>query len=193
MKMVAHRINSIAELGKVPREFGAEIDIRAEGSRLILNHEPLPQGELLVDYLNEYRHGLLVLNIKEAGIEDEVLRLVRAQRIECYFLLDVEFPYIFKAANRGERAIALRYSEKESFDTVAGFAGLIDWIWVDTFTRLPLDGSVTQRLKPFKTCLVCPERWGRPQDIPLYRASMETLKFTPDAVMTSLKYAPLWK
>ena len=41
------------------------------------------------DYLDEYRHGTLILNIKEAGIEDEVLSLVRQRpQIKSYFLLD---------------------------------------------------------------------------------------------------------
>ena len=193
MKIVIHRVNTVAELRTIPPEFGAEIDLRADGSRLILNHEPRPEGERFEDFLAEYRHGLLVLNIKEAGIEDEVLRLVRARGVPEFFLLDVEFPYIYRATRRGERAIALRYSEEESIMTVRHYAGRADWVWIDTFTRLPLDPTVIEALASFHTCLVCPERWGRPQDIPRYREAMAGLGFAPGAMMTALSCVPLWR
>ena len=40
MEIIIHRINSLKELIKLPTDYGAEIDIRSQGSRLILNHEP---------------------------------------------------------------------------------------------------------------------------------------------------------
>ena len=83
------------ELQKIPVHYKNEIDIIAWNDKLILNHEPFQSGELLVDYLDKYQHGMLILNIKEAGIEGEVLRLVRESPvIKKYFLLDVEFPYL---------------------------------------------------------------------------------------------------
>ncbi len=193
MEIVAHRINSIAGLREVPVEFGTEIDIRADGSTLVLNHEPFLGGERLTDYMDEYRHRLLVLNIKEAGIEDEVLRIVRAHGVALYFLLDVEFPYIYRAARRGERAIAMRFSEEESLETVLHYQGKVDWVWIDTISRLPLDAKNMGSLLGFKSCLVCPERWGRPQDIIPYAGQMRALGYWPDAVMTSLMHARLWK
>jgi hypothetical protein len=48
-------------------------------SELCLDHDLFKGGERFVDYLAEYRHGLMVLNSKEAGIEDEVLRLHSAR------------------------------------------------------------------------------------------------------------------
>ena len=192
MRIVIHRVNTVAQLQGIPTEYGAEIDIRADGSRLILNHEPVPKGELLLDFLAAYRHGLLVLNIKEAGIEDEVLRMVRARGVPEHFLLDVEFPYIHRAARRGERAFALRYSEEESIETVLHYVGRADWVWIDTFTRLPLDPATVTALKPFRTCIVCPERWGRPHDIHAYRREMARLRFEVDAVMTALSCVRLW-
>ena len=74
MEIVIHRINKIQELKNIPLNYGCEIDIRANGSKLVLNHEPLIGGDSFIDYLDEYRHGLLVLNIKEAGIEEMVLK-----------------------------------------------------------------------------------------------------------------------
>ncbi|MEI6809476.1 MAG: hypothetical protein WCN95_12205 [bacterium] len=192
MDISIHRINTVAGLRSIPVEFGTEIDIRADGSALILNHEPFIGGERFIDYLSEYQHGLLILNIKEAGIEDEVLRLVRERGIPRFFLLDVEFPYIFKASRRSERAIAMRYSEEESIETVIRYREKVDWVWIDTITRLPLDLETVDVLKGFKTCLVCPERWGRLRDISPYTKAMHTIGFRPAAVMTSMRGAKDW-
>jgi hypothetical protein len=193
MEIVAHRINLINELLKVPVKYGCEIDIRSQGSKLILNHEPYLSGDSLVDYLDNYKHGLLVLNIKEAGIENDVLHLVRERNIPSFFLLDVEFPYLFRASRLGERAIAVRFSEDEPIELVYNYKKFVDWVWVDTNTKLPLDSNNTNVLSSMQTCLVCPERWGRPNDIIPYRKSMKYLGFNPNAVMTNLKYTHLWE
>ena len=47
------------------------------------------------------------------------------------------------------------------------FKGLVDWVWIDTFTKLPLNQNAIKILKNFKTCLVCPDRWERQEDIAL--------------------------
>jgi hypothetical protein len=186
-------VNTIARLRDVPAAYGAEIDVRADGSRLYLHHDPFVPGESLIDLLDAYHHGLLVLNIKESGIESEVLRLVRERGIGEYFLLDVEFPYLYRAARQGERHIAVRYSEDEPIEMVERYRDRVDWVWVDTNTRLPLGADSIEKLRGMKTCLVCPERWGRPQDIPAYRRAMASLGFTPDAVMTALACVPEWE
>ena len=192
MQIVAHRINTVERLRRLPTHWGVELDLRADGSELILNHDPFTGGERFVDYLAEYRHGLMVLNIKEAGIEDEVLRLVRARGITDCFLLDVEFPYLYRAARKGERAIAVRYSEDECIETVLKYKGRVDWVWIDTISKLPLDAKVVEQLRGFKTCLVCPERWGRPQDIPAYRKQLAELGMKIDAVMTAEAHVAAW-
>jgi len=192
MQIVAHRINTVERLRRLPTHWGVELDLRADGSELILNHAPFKGGERFVDYLAEYRHGLMVLNIKAAGIEDEVLRLVRARGITDCFLLDVEFPYLYRAARKGERAIAVRYSEDECIETVLKYKGRVDWVWIDTISKLPLDPTVVEQLRGFKTCLVCPERWGRPQDIPGYRKQLAKLGLQIGAVMTAEAHVAAW-
>ena len=47
-------------------------------------------------------------------------------------------------------------------------------------------------LDQYKKCLVCPERWNRPEDIVEYRKTMISFEFELDAVMTSLKYTSKW-
>ena len=192
MQFVIHRVNTIHELRAVPTEYGCEIDIRANGSDLILNHEPFVGGDKLHDYMNEYQHGLLVLNIKEAGIEDAALRVVRENSDCDHFLLDVEFPYIYRASRQGERAIAMRYSEDEAIETVLNYKGTVDWVWIDTNTRLPLDANSVRQLQGFNTCLVCPSRWNRSEQISTYKEMMSRLQFSPEAVMTSLELVEEW-
>ena len=194
MEIIIHRVNTISELKKISPQFGAEIDIRAWGSELVLNHEPFQDGEKLIDYLDEYSHGILVLNIKEAGIENEVLRLVRERSyIKSYFLLDVEFPYIYRASRQGEQNIAIRFSEDESIETVKKYVDMVDWVWIDTNTRFPVTKDNKTTLDQFKKCLVCPERWGRANEIEIYKQKLDSAGFEIHAVMTSLEYQSTWE
>lgn len=193
MEIVVHRVNTIEALDLVPREFGVEIDLRADGRRIVLNHDAFAAGEDFDRWLDHFAHGLLVLNVKEAGIEAEVLRRVRTRGVSRCFLLDVEFPYLHRASRAGERAIAVRYSEDEPIEVVERYRARVDWVWIDTITRLPLDARAVGALNGLKTCLVCPERWGRPGDIPAYQSQMAGLGFTPTAVMTTLPYALQWQ
>lgn len=193
MEIIIHRINTISELKKIKPEYGAEIDIRAYGSKLVLNHEPFLDGEKLDNYLDEYHHGTLVLNIKENGIEDEVLRLVRQKpQITSYFLLDVEFPYLYRASRQGERNIAIRFSEDESIETVKKYVDMVDWVWIDTNTRLPITSKNKDVLDQFKKCMVCPERWGRANEIEIYKNKLELLQISIDSVMTSKCHINTW-
>ena len=51
MEFIIHRVNLIKNLKKIPKKYGCEIDIRTEGSKLILNHDPFSKGDNLIDYL----------------------------------------------------------------------------------------------------------------------------------------------
>ena len=51
--LILHRINTIEKLNSIDQEFGCEIDVRAEGSNLILNHDAFKTGEKLTDFLDE--------------------------------------------------------------------------------------------------------------------------------------------
>ena len=47
--------------------------------------------------------------------------------------------------------------------TVNKFTNKLDWVWVDTFNELPISKANLETIKKFKCCLVCPERWNRPE------------------------------
>ena len=46
-----------------------------------------------------------------------------------------------KTANSGERRCAVRLSEYESINTCLTLAGLVDWIWIDYFSTLPINNN----------------------------------------------------
>ena len=195
MKIILHRVNTIEGVRGLDPKYGVEIDIRAKGDRLILNHEPHQDGDDFEEYLKVCGDRFVVFNIKEAGIEDEVVSLAAKYGVKDFFLLDVEFPYIYRATRKdGFKKIAVRFSEAEPIEMSLAQEGLLDWVWVDTNTQLPLDKEVYDRLKKagFKLCLVCPERWGRPEDISNYKNKMSEAGFEIDAVMTAKKYVDEW-
>ncbi len=205
MQIYIHRVNTIEKLATIPTKYGVEIDIRGFGNHILLNHDPLKGDEgydTLEDFLASYQRlgikGGIIFNTKEADYETEILNLATKYKIDNYFLLDVEFPYLYRATRKeGVREIAVRYSEAEPIEAVEAQVEngqpLLDWVWIDTNTKLPLNADIVDRLAPFKTCLVCPERWGRPEDIPRYAETMKKINFTPTAVMTALTHAKTWE
>ncbi len=192
MIKIVHRVNKIKDLKKIPKSLGVEIDIKAYGKKLVLTHEPFAGGDDLETYLKNFHHKFIILNIKETGIEKKVLELCKKYKITNYFLLDVEAPYIYRASKRGESKIAIRYSEKEPIEGVLVYKKSFDWVWIDVCTKLPLNASIIKKLKPYKTCLVSPECWRRPQDIKKYQQQMKKLNFWPDAVMADPEYLKFW-
>tara|TARA_Y100000768_G_C23986735_1_gene689341 strand:- start:637 stop:1221 length:585 start_codon:yes stop_codon:yes gene_type:complete len=192
MEFIIHRINKIIDLKRISKEFGTEIDIRSNGSNLILNHEPFSKGDSFVNYLENYKHKTLVLNLKEAGIEQEVIKLVKKYKIKSYFLLDVEMPYMYSATKEGIKDIAVRFSEYEDIALANYFKRKLHWIWIDTATKFPINKNNLKIIKKFKSILVCPERWGRATDIKKYKLKMNNLKFQPFAIMTNIKYIKKW-
>lgn len=203
MQVIIHCVNKIDNLKEVPLKYGVEIDVRGYGDKILLNHDPIDDpskyDELEV-YLQNFSHAFVIFNTKETGYEQKIIDLAEKYNIskEKYFLLDVEFPYLYRATRKeGIRNIAARYSEAEPIEMaeaqIINGQPLLEWVWIDTNTILPLDKNIINRLKPFKTCLVCPERWERPQDITPYAQKMKDLNFKLDAVMTAQKYAEQWE
>jgi hypothetical protein len=196
MKLIAHRRNSLADLQATPTNYGVEVDIRSHGDRLILHHDPFTPGESFETWIAAYRHGTLILNVKEEGLEDRLLACMREHAISDYFFLDQSFPFLVKTAATGERRCAVRVSEFESLDTALTLAGKVDWVWVDCFTRFPLDRAALTRLRDagFRVCLVSPELQGRADEgeILAIRAAFAQWETEPDAVCAKLPMMPAW-
>jgi len=191
-RYIRHRINTIAELATVDPTHGVELDLRDRGDRLILVHDPFSDGEDFSEYLKHYRHGTMILNIKSERIEHRILEEIRkAGTVRDYFFLDCSFPMIRLLVKDGERRIAVRFSEFEPIEGVLALAGQIDWVWVDCFTRNPLNNDAYRRMKQagFRLCAVSPELHKRPiEEIAAYRISLAQSPM--DAICT--KRPDLW-
>lgn len=197
MLPIIHRVNTIADLKTLPADVGVEIDVRPYADQLILNHEAFETGELVEDYfaaLAERKQAFVIVDMKAEWVCDKVLALLEKYGIENYFLLGVTIPETVALLKKGVRKIAPRFSECEPIQGILALADQVDWVWVDVFTKLPLDTQSYKQLKEkgLKICLVCPERWGRPQDIVAYKEQMRRDGVEIDAIMTARTYVDQW-
>jgi len=166
-----------------PKKCGVEIDIRPYGKNLVLNHEPFSDGERLSDFLQEYNHSLLILNVKSEGIELEILKLMEKHGIENYFFLDVTFPYMVKYMNNGVNQFAVRFSEYESINTCLNLIDKVTWVFIDNFTRLPIENNSIKFLSAFfKICVVSPELLKRSGEIDMTKDILQ--RYPVDAILT---------
>lgn len=194
MIYIAHRINTIEELEQVPPQYGVEVDLRDYGNRIILQHDPFMDGVDFEEYLKNYEHRLIILNIKSERIEPRVHELLVKYNVKDYFFLDSSFPMIVAMARQKERKIAMRISEYEKIETALTMSGKVDWVWVDCFSKLPINREEFSVLKKngFKVCLVSPELQGRPLEIDLYRKALAQEGIVYDAVCAKLDNIGKW-
>jgi hypothetical protein len=190
MFKIAHRINTIAQLQNTPVEYGVELDLRPDGNKIIIHHDPFAQGEDFEDWLKFYKHKFIILNTKAEGMDERVIALMEKYQISNYFFLDLSLPFLIKYMKKGVSKIAVRFSEFEPMEFVMKFAGKVEWVWVDCFTDLPLNqDNYTILKKHFKLCLVSPELQGF--DVSRIQEFKNKLQDMPvDAVCT--KRPDLW-
>lgn len=195
MKLIAHRRNTLNELNATPTQYGVEMDIRSYGEKLVIHHDPFVEGESFDAWIAAYRHGTLILNVKEEGLEARLIEVMRRFRIDDYFFLDQSFPFLIKSAKAGESRCAVRVSEFESIQTALTLAGKVDWAWVDCFSHFPLSHEDAKSLREagFKLCLVSPELQGRDAErgIPQLAGLLADRNIVADAVCT--KRPDLWE
>lgn len=192
---IAHRTNTVEELQKVPADCGVEIDLRDYDGDLVLQHDPFKSGELFSNYIEFYKHSLMILNIKSEGIEIRTRELLYSHGIRNYFFLDSSFGMVYKLWQLDEHNIAARFSEFESLSSVLANKGRLNWVWVDCFTDLYINRSDYMALKEakFRLCLTSPDLLGRPQDIQLYRERLERDGMAFDAVCAKLHNRSRWQ
>ncbi|MFG6333942.1 MAG: hypothetical protein K1W20_00450 [Lachnospiraceae bacterium] len=195
MEYIAHRINTIAELKKLPEEYGVELDLRDDlNGRIYISHNPFEAGEDFEAYCKEYRHGTMILNIKSERIEHEVLTLMEKYQIRNYFFLDSSFPMIKLLTDMGVKQVALRFSELEGLDTIRNMAGRAQWVWVDCFTKIPIDRESFKELKAlgYKLCFVSPELEGQEEKLAEYKEYIREQGIVFDAVCTKSYHIKDW-
>ncbi len=192
---IAHRVNTIKELQKIPVNYGIEVDIRNLENELILAHDPFDSSyELFKNFLIFYKHKFIILNIKTEGIELEVLKLIKKYNITNYFFLDCSMSIINKLINFNENNIAIRFSDLESIETVLKFTNKIKYVWIDSFESLSLNYSIFQKIKKsnFIICLVSPELQNQPEKIEIYKNYLCSNNIFPDMICTKIYNINKW-
>ena len=188
MEIIAHRINKLNELERVPSNYGVEIDVRSENGELILQHDAYKSGNKLEDFLKKYQYkdSTIIFDIKEERLEYKCLELIKKYNIKNYFFLDCSFPMIFWLTNNNEHNVAIRFSEYEGMDTVRAMAGKCKWVWVDTFTKNPLTKKIADEMHSlgYKICFVSPELQGQPECKIKY---LDEIMYEIDAVCTDIQ------
>lgn len=194
-KLIIHRRNTIEELRSTPVKYGIEVDIRSYGDRLVIHHDPFVKGVDFIEWIENYKHGTLILNVKEEGLENRLINVMDKYSIKDFFFLDQSFPFLIKWSNQSERRCAVRVSEFEGIETALKLAGRIDWVWVDCFTKFPLTAEQSNKLieSGFLLCIVSPELQGRDPgyEIPALADLLVQNEVRPTAICT--KRPDLWE
>ncbi len=198
MQIIKHRVNKIQELKLTDKKYGVEIDIRSQDKQLILAHDPFSDhSDKFTDWLDHYDHKLLILNVKEEGLEYQILNQLKIKGIHNYFFLDQSFPFLVKSLIKGIQRVALRFSDLESEQTILKVIQNKDltpkWVWCDDFhgNWRQLKEIEKLRTQGLQLCLVSPELHGRDKEIEIVELEKYIKLNYFDAVCT--KDAEFWE
>jgi len=157
MRILIHRVNSIAELMQTSSKFGVEVDVYEHDGQIYTGHDPRSEICQFKSWVKEFEHDFLAVNIKQEGIEMEVLEILEAAGIRNFFLFDLSFPMLYKLSQLGESRLAVRVSDIEGAQALSYFQNKIDWVWLDAFVDVGFIPSILDSLSWFKVCAVSPE------------------------------------
>ena len=192
--IICHRKNTIKQLIDTPTEYGVEIDVRSYNNKIILNHDPMKNGVFLDNWIRKYNHKFLIINIKEEGLEKYIIKILKNKKIKDFFFLDQSFPFLIKTLNSNETRCAIRFSEYEDIKTINNLKKKINWVWVDHFSKFPLNKSISNSLnkKNIKICIVSPEIVKKTsiQNLKKLKNSIQKKNIHIDAVCT--KNPEIW-
>lgn len=192
--LIAHRINTLDQIKQLPLDTPIEFDVRESDYECTVRHDAFSPGESLISLLPYLKTRLCIVNVKCEGLEHYLLKLFKLYSIENFFFLDSSIPMIHKLTSCGESRIAVRWSEYEEIESVKVWAGKVQWVWVDCFTKYPLTKQTSEELQMlgFKLCLVSPELHGRNTDIELYCEDLLKTGIRPDAICTKIYNFHRW-
>jgi hypothetical protein len=192
---IAHRVNYMDE--EISSKIfsyvdGIEFDVRDNG----VCHDPWKPAQLLDEFIKWCPPDkFYIVNIKCEGIEENIIEILDKNGIHNFFLLDCTIPSIIRLTQKGEKRIAIRYSEYESFDNIILLADRINWVWIDVFSKLPISTDIINKIHSYnlKICLVSPELQGQPDKIIKYRDSLINMGILLDAVCSKISNYTIWK
>jgi len=184
---IAHRINTLEELGTINKIFGVELDLRDDwtNGKIIISHDPFVQGEDFETYLSKYKGQTIILNVKSERVELKCLELIAKYKIQNYFFLDSSFPMIYMLNTKySNNNIACRFSEYEPIELYLSNYKMTQWVWVDCFITQPLTYEIYCKIKELegKICIVSPELQGQPDKIFEYRNYFIKNNIIPNAI-----------
>ncbi len=192
MIIIKHRVNSSKELKQLDKNFGVEIDLRSNDKDVYLHHDPFKRGELFKKWIKNFNHRLIVLNVKEEGLEKKILKILKKNKIHNFFFHDQTFSSLIK--NMKKTNVSIRYSEFEELKKKNILFKSIKWIWIDNFTEIKIRSNFYKYLKgkKVKICLVSPElvKKNRSNEVKKIINYFRKNKFKIDAVCT--KRPKLW-
>jgi hypothetical protein len=162
----AHRVNDPGQLRELPPELGVEIDLHADGDRLVLVHDAFSTGPDFAEWLAGYRHRFIVLNTKEEGLEARITAALDERGVTAWAFLDQSFPFLVRTLHSGETRTMVRISEYESVSTALALRPRPDWVWVDSFTGAWPAAAELRALAAagYSLMVVSPELQGRDLD-----------------------------
>tara|TARA_Y100000590_G_scaffold268470_1_gene301534 strand:+ start:5870 stop:6469 length:600 start_codon:yes stop_codon:yes gene_type:complete len=192
MILINHRVNSIKKLKNTPFNFGVEIDLRSEKNKIYLHHDPFKKGVSFEKWIKFFRHKIIVLNVKEEGLETKVLKILKKNNVKNFFFHDQTFSTLLKNMNRTK--VSIRFSEYEDLKKREYLFKKIKWLWLDNFNKIDLDHKFYKYLKNknVKICIVSPElaKKSREKEIKKIINKLKINKIELDAVCT--KKPNLW-
>lgn len=193
MILIKHRTNSIKDLIKTPKSYGVEIDLRSENNEIYLHHDPFKKGVLFKKWLKHFSHKIIVLNVKEEGLENKIVKLLKNEKIKNYFFHDQTFSSLLKS--RKKTIVSLRFSEYEDLKNKKILFDKIKWLWLDNFNKVEIKKKFFDYLKKnkVKICLVSPELVNkkRKNEIEKTYLKLKKNRTLPDAICTKLP--ELWE
>lgn len=194
MIIIEHRVNKINQIKRINKNHGVEIDIRSNLNHLYLSHDPFKKGISFKKWLKFYKHKILILNVKEEGLEKKILSILKKKNIKSYFFLDQSVPFIIKFMKKGLKKIAVRFSEFEDLSSVLKFRNKVEWVWIDCFKKFMINNKSINILKKnnFKICIVSPElhNANRIKEMNKLKFKIKRLSIKPDAICT--KHPNFW-
>jgi hypothetical protein len=194
MLQISHRINYLdATISKdiFSVADGIEFDLRDSNRALIVQHDACQEGQLFSEFLQFCPPTkFYIVNIKAEGIEEMAIDMLTKHGIHQFFLLDCGMPSIVRLGRKGERRIAIRFSEYESFETVMAIAPFVSWIWIDTFTQLIFtkEQAIKAKQLGLRLCLVSPELQRQPEKREDYLHYCLENEIPLDAICTKQQY-----
>jgi hypothetical protein len=188
MLIIKHRVNTIKQLKNTSTLFGVEIDLRSDQKDIYLHHEPFLKGVKFNQWIKHFKHKLIVLNVKEEGLEKKIIKILNKNDVNNYFFHDQTFSTLLK--NMRNTKVSIRYSEYEEIKEKDKIFKYVKWVWLDHFTSFPLNLKFYKYLKKnkIKICIVSPELVSKKFSYKSKKLKEYILKkgFKIDAVCTKL-------